>query len=154
VKERERETEREVERGREGGRERERAIQRERSGCSDISRASPLLSISHRLLWLSPQPGSELPRANSRRVLLRCGRESVVLLRNNNGTLPLTALTNLTSILVTGPAADSLSYLAGGWTFHWQGPFSDDEFTGGSTILDGIRQQADDINIGDYDNIG
>lgn len=71
-----------------------------------------------------------------------CGRESVVLLRNENHLLPLTDASGLSNILVTGPTADSLSYQSGGWTFHWQGPLNDVEFPFGSTVLEAIRTQA------------
>ena len=70
------------------------------------------------------------------------GRESVVLLRNKDHLLPLTDASGLSTILVTGPTADSLSYQSGGWTFHWQGPLNDDEFPFGSTVLEGIRTQT------------
>ena len=54
----------------------------------------------------------------------RAAAESVVLLKNDNATLPMK---KETKIFLTGPLADSLAPLCGGWTFHWQGPRSDDE---------------------------
>ena len=54
-------------------------------------------------------------------------RESVTLLQNNGGILPLTSLTAKT-ILVVGPSADSLVLQSGGWTIHWHGATDDDEF--------------------------
>ena len=45
-------------------------------------------------------------------------RKSLVLLKNDFGALPL--LKN-ESIYITGPAADHVGYMCGGWTTYWQG---------------------------------
>ena len=79
----------------------------------------------------------------------RAAAESVVLLKNDNATLPMP---KETGIFLTGPLADSLASLCGGWTFHWQGPNRDDEgfktlCSNGtnfcSTIEDGLMQKFD-----------
>ncbi|HRF76138.1 MAG TPA: glycoside hydrolase family 3 N-terminal domain-containing protein [Chitinophagales bacterium] len=44
--------------------------------------------------------------------------ESITLLKNNNQTLPIKTETK---IFVTGPAANSMTYLNGAWTRTWQG---------------------------------
>jgi len=51
----------------------------------------------------------------------QAARESIVLAKNVNNILPLK---KASSILVTGPAANLLSVMNGGWTITWQG---DDE---------------------------
>ncbi|MDD5268810.1 MAG: glycoside hydrolase family 3 N-terminal domain-containing protein [Methylococcales bacterium] len=51
----------------------------------------------------------------------QAARESIVLAKNANNILPLKKSAN---VLVTGPAANLLSVLNGGWTITWQG---DDE---------------------------
>lgn len=52
------------------------------------------------------------------RAAQNMAEESITLLKNNNQTLPL----NLeTKIFVTGPAANSMTYLNGAWTRTWQG---------------------------------
>ena len=51
----------------------------------------------------------------------QAARESIVLAKNANNILPLK---KTASILVTGPTANLLSVLNGGWTLTWQG---DDE---------------------------
>ncbi|OUJ70399.1 beta-glucosidase [Hymenobacter crusticola] len=51
---------------------------------------------------------------------LEAARESVVLLKNEKNTLPLSP-TKIKRLLVVGPAADSKANLAGGWTLAWQG---------------------------------
>ena len=49
---------------------------------------------------------------------LQAARESFVLLKNDKNTLPLS--TN-TKVLLTGPAANSVSALHGAWSYSWQG---------------------------------
>nr|WP_262905345.1 glycoside hydrolase family 3 N-terminal domain-containing protein [Hymenobacter nitidus] len=51
---------------------------------------------------------------------LEAARESIVLLKNEQGTLPL-APAKVKRLLVVGPSADSRANLAGGWTLAWQG---------------------------------
>ena len=50
---------------------------------------------------------------------LEAARESIVLLKNEQNTLPLAP--GIKRILVVGPSADSRANLAGGWTLAWQG---------------------------------
>jgi len=56
--------------------------------------------------------------AESRRLALQAARESIVLLKNNNGSLPLSSTAR---VLMTGPTCDSLPALNTGWTITWQG---------------------------------
>jgi beta-glucosidase len=49
---------------------------------------------------------------------LQAARESIILTKNNDDLLPISKDTKL---LVTGPTADLLSAMNGGWTFTWQG---------------------------------
>jgi beta-glucosidase len=82
----------------------------------------------------------------------KAAAESVVLLKNDNAALPMK---KETKIFLTGPLADSLAPLCGGWTFHWQGPRSDDEgfeaLCGGSdycsTIEEGMTRKFDVIEM-------
>jgi len=48
----------------------------------------------------------------------RAARESITLLKNDNNILPLS---KSAKVLVTGPTANMLSPLNGGWTLTWQG---------------------------------
>ena len=54
----------------------------------------------------------------ARRLALTAARESIVLLKNARGALPLAPGAR---ILVTGPTADSLPALNNGWSLTWQG---------------------------------
>lgn len=58
----------------------------------------------------------------------RAALESEVLLKNENGLLPLS---RDCSILIVGPNANSMRPLGGGWNYSWQGEQADNEsFTG------------------------
>jgi beta-glucosidase len=58
----------------------------------------------------------------SRATALEAARESIVLLKNADGVLPLPPSAR---VVVTGPTADSLPSLNNGWTFTWQGSEKD-----------------------------
>jgi len=73
-----------------------------------------------------------------REVARRAVRQSLVLLKNNDATLPLS--TGQT-VLVVGDGADSITKQAGGWTLSWQGGgYANSDFPNGASILDGIRE--------------
>lgn len=65
-------------------------------------------------------------------------RESLVLLKNNDGLLPLDASK---TIMVIGDGADNISKACGGWTLSWQGTgHTNEEFPNGESILAGIQE--------------
>ncbi len=73
-----------------------------------------------------------------RDVARRAVRQSLVLLKNDDATLPLS--TGQT-VLVVGDGADSITKQAGGWTLSWQGGgYANSDFPNGASILDGIRE--------------
>jgi beta-glucosidase len=76
-------------------------------------------------------------------------RKSLVLLKNKDQLLPLHPDTR---ILVAGKSAHNLPHQAGGWSVSWQGTLiTNDDFPGGTSILDGIRQAATAVT---YDEAG
>ena len=76
--------------------------------------------------------GSPEHRAIARRAV----RESLVLLKNHNGLLPLNADTR---VLVAGDGADNIGKQAGGWSVTWQGTGNkNSDFPGAMSIYDGI----------------
>jgi len=71
---------------------------------------------------------------NYRALAAKLVEESLVLLKNEGGVLPLK---QGASILVIGPAADQTGVYCGGWTKEWLGV---SRVQGGSTILDGFNE--------------
>ena len=71
-----------------------------------------------------------------REVARQAVRESLVLLKNNGGVLPLR--TNQ-RVLVAGDGADNMSKQTGGWTLNWQGTGTTRaDFPNADTIWEGI----------------
>lgn len=79
----------------------------------------------------------------SKKIARALAQQSIVLLRNEKETLPLSK--NLKNILVAGVSADSLPRICGGWTIHWQGA-QEGELTG-KTILDAITEKAPSAKV-------
>lgn len=71
-----------------------------------------------------------------REVAYRSAVESIVLLKNDDGILPLKSGQR---ILVTGPNANSMRTLNGGWSYSWQGDRADDFAGGYNTIYEALR---------------
>ncbi|HZG42955.1 MAG TPA: glycoside hydrolase family 3 N-terminal domain-containing protein [Longimicrobium sp.] len=69
-------------------------------------------------------------------------RRSITLLKNEGGILPLRRDAR---ILVTGPAASSLTALNGGWTYTWQGTDASHFPEGPHTLLDAMRRRGSDV---------
>ncbi|HEX3085860.1 MAG TPA: glycoside hydrolase family 3 N-terminal domain-containing protein, partial [Pyrinomonadaceae bacterium] len=75
--------------------------------------------------------------ARHRQVARECVRQSLVLLKNERHTLPLSK--HLARIHVAGNNADDIGNQCGGWTIDWQGK-SGSITTGGTTILRAVQQ--------------
>lgn len=78
--------------------------------------------------------GSDEHRAVARQAV----RESLVLLKNENDTLPIADDAGV--IFVGGIGADDIGMQSGGWTIEWNGGLGD--ITPGTTILEGIEAAA------------
>lgn len=75
---------------------------------------------------------------------LQAAEESLVLLKNADGILPLA---NGKKILVTGPNANSMRTLNGGWSYSWQGDKADECAGAYNTILESFANKFGSENI-------
>jgi beta-glucosidase len=81
--------------------------------------------------------GSPSHRAVARRAV----RESLVLLKNNGGVLPIDPRKH---VLVAGNGADNISKQNGGWTLTWQGTgLTNANFPGATSVWAGLRAQVE-----------
>ena len=76
--------------------------------------------------------GSEEHRAVAREAV----RKSLVLLKNENNTLPISK--KIARIHVAGKSADDIGNQCGGWTVEWQGR-SGNVTSGGTTVLEAVK---------------
>ncbi len=83
---------------------------------------------------------SQIGTPEHREVARQAVRESLVLLKNENGALPLSSIEE-NRIFIAGQHADDMGLQSGGWTIEWQG-FSG-ELVGGTSILEGIAAKTD-----------
>ena len=90
-------------------------------------------------LFNNPFPDSSLIESigknEHRAIAKQAVRESLVLLKNENGVLPLN---KNTKVVVVGEFADNSGLQSGGWTINWQG--TTESYKGATTILDGIKK--------------
>jgi len=77
-------------------------------------------------------------------VAYTAASESITLLKNNNSVLPLN---KNEKILVTGPTANSMKYLNGGWSYNWQGENSDTYAADKMTILEALQSKTGKENV-------
>ena len=75
---------------------------------------------------------------------LQAATESIVLLKNHDNLLPLAKGKKL---LLTGPNANSMRTLNGGWSYSWQGDKADLCAQQYNTILEAMQQQFGKDNI-------
>lgn len=70
--------------------------------------------------------------------------ESITLLKNKNNILPLK---KNAKVLVTGPNANSMRTLNGGWTYTWQGERTDEYGAKYNTILEALQKKLGTNNV-------
>lgn len=87
-----------------------------------------------------PDYGSAAHRAEA----VEAARQSIVLLKNDAGTLPLRKGAR---ILLTGPNADNMRTLNGGWSYSWQGHRTDDCASDRNTIREALADRFGKDNV-------
>ncbi|EGZ27649.1 family 3 glycoside hydrolase [Phytophthora sojae] len=91
-------------------------------------------------LYENALPGTEndialVGQNESRQAALELARESIVLLKNEDGLLPLSPDSD---VFLTGHAADNVGLLCGGWSLRWQGVSGNSLFPHGVSLRQGI----------------
>ncbi len=91
-------------------------------------------------LFDDPYPGdfstADINTNSFEETNLESARRSLTLLKNDNSVLPLR---DGARVLVTGPAANSMTALNGGWTYTWQGSDPSRYPEDKPTLLDALR---------------
>ncbi|BAU54403.1 glycoside hydrolase family 3 N-terminal domain-containing protein [Mucilaginibacter gotjawali] len=77
-------------------------------------------------------------------VSLQAATEAITLLKNKNNILPLK---KDMKVLVTGPTANTMRSLDGGWSYTWQGDQADVFAANKNTVLKAIRQKIGQENV-------
>jgi beta-glucosidase len=77
-------------------------------------------------------------------IAYNAAAESITLLKNNTAILPLN---KTEKILVTGPTANSMKTLNGGWSYNWQGENSDTYAADKMTILEALQNKIGTENV-------
>jgi beta-glucosidase len=93
---------------------------------------------AHRAQGSDPELAREFGSTKHREVARRAVRESLVLLKNDNGALPLGK--SAARIHIAGKAADDIGMQCGGWTVTWQG--KPGNVTTGTTLRAAIAATA------------
>jgi beta-glucosidase len=88
-----------------------------------------------RSLLADPRLQGTVGSNDNREVARDAVRKSLVLLKNERNTLPLSK--NLERIHVAGHSADDIGRQCGGWTIDWQG--KDGDIVPGTTVLEAVR---------------
>ena len=96
-------------------------------------------------LFKTPYPNfDDFPKFGSNEHIaksLQAAKESITLVKNEN-ILPLSTSAK---ILVTGPGANSLNYMNGGWTHTWQGDETKYNTPGKKTIQESLKLLSKNI---------
>lgn len=110
---------------------------------------SRILALKMQLgLFENPYPNKELMKDfasdDFTKDNLNAARESIILTKNENNILPLS---KSSKVLVTGPTANMLSVLNGGWTITWQGNEESLYPQEKNTVLEAIQNKIGKQNV-------
>ncbi len=110
-----------------------------------------ILRLKYRLgLFDEPNTGGrDFPQFGSEehaKIALRAAEESEVLLKNSKDFLPLRPFDNH-KLLVTGPNANQMRCLNGGWSYSWQGNKTDNFAQEYNTIYEALSNKYGKANV-------
>lgn len=102
-----------------------------------------ILNLKYRLGLFTPSNGNcnNYPKFGSRefeKTAYNSAAEAITLLKNENEMLPLT---KGKKILVTGPNANSMRTMNGGWTYSWQGEKTEEFAQQYNTLLEAVKNE-------------
>lgn len=108
-----------------------------------------ILRLKHKLnLWEQPVTligdYPEFGSDKSSKMAYESAAEAITLLKNTEGVLPLSRNSR---VLVTGPNANSMRTLNGGWSYSWQGEKTDRFAQQYNTILEAIQLEIGNSNV-------
>lgn len=89
--------------------------------------------------YVEPETAGQFGKSEYKQVALAAAEEAITLLKNDGGILPLA---KSAKVLVTGPAAQSISALHGCWSFTWQGLDEKVYPKGSLTIAEAMKQKS------------
>jgi len=92
----------------------------------------------------NPQDYPKFGSPEFEKAAYQTAAEAITLLRNDGNTLPLN---KSAKVLVTGPNANSMRTLNGGWTYSWQGEKTPEFADKYNTILEAIQKKAGAANV-------
>jgi len=118
-----------------------------KSGEVPVSRideaVSRILTVKYQAGLFEPKPllpiESNFATAEAIETNRQAARESIILAKNDHNILPLK---KNASILMTGPTANLLSVMNGGWTITWQGAAEDLYPQEKLTVLEAIQKKS------------
>ncbi|MDP2301924.1 MAG: glycoside hydrolase family 3 N-terminal domain-containing protein [Ignavibacteria bacterium] len=87
---------------------------------------------------------SKIATEEHTKVNLEAARETITLVKNDNNILPLS---KKSKVLVTGPTANMLSVMNGGWTITWQGDEESLYPKDKKTVLKAIEEKIGKENV-------
>jgi beta-glucosidase len=93
----------------------------------------------------NPEDYPKFGSAEFTQASLTAATEAITLLKNLNNVLPLK---KDVKVLVTGPTANTMRSLNGGWSYTWQGEKNDEYAAGKHTILEAVQQKIGKDKVG------
>ena len=119
------------------------SINRINDAVTRILRVKEELKIFERpVTYLKDYP--KFGSAEFEKAAYNTAAESITLLKNTNNILPIP---KTAKVLVTGPNANSMRTLNGGWSYTWQGEKTDQYAEKYNTILEAVTNKFGEENV-------
>lgn len=100
--------------------------------------------------YVEPEAVGQFGKPEYKQVAIAAAEEALTLLKNENNILPLA---KSAKVLVTGPAATSISALHGCWSFTWQGADEQVYPKDSRSIAAALKQKLGSANVGVHQGV-